>query len=177
MGRTKTLRGVLECKDGNRSVDVNVLDYVSPQRNRGWRVRKVWLWCSQLRASTPNDDNGRMVITAHVSTEIVKATFDSVVADNRVFGWMTREYHRRTTTSGSSTNFVFPTGDGIWSPNRFIIDSDTMLVKECWIAMSCTSDGTDEPNRIYNYMFELEEVKITPEESIIQQLKGIGQSV
>ena len=171
-----TLRGIIHCADGNRSKEVNVLDYVSPDRTRGWVIKEAWLWCQTIRATTPNDNHGQMIVQAQLSTEIVKPGFDQYVDDNRVFGWMQQQYNRRTTSGGSTTDYIVP-NSGLNTMCRFIVDSDTTIVKELWLGMSSSSDGADEPDRSWNYLIELEEVKISPEQSVFQQIKGMGQSV
>jgi len=171
-----TLRGVIECADGNRSHAQNVLDYVSPDRTRGWVIKDAWLWCQTIRAQTPNDDHGQMIIQAQLSTEEVAPVFDQYVNDNRIFGWMQQQYMRRTTSSGSSTDYILPNA-GLNVMCRFIIDHDTTIVKELWLGMGTSSDGSDEPLRLWNYLIDLEEVKISPEQSVFQQIKGMGQSV
>lgn len=176
MGRTMTLRGVIACKDGNRSQPKNVLDYVSPDRTRGWVIKDAWLWCQTIRAQTPNDAHGQMVIQGQLSTEAVQPIFDQYVNDNRIFGWMQQQYNRRTTTSGSSTDYIIP-NSGLNLMCRFIVDEDTTIVKELWLGMGSSMDGTDEPERLWNYLIDLEEVKISPEQSVFQQIKGMGQSI
>lgn len=171
-----TLRGVIECKDGNRSVPKQCLDYVSPDRTRGWRIKDAWLWCQTVRASTPNDDHGMMVIQGQLSTEEVKPIFDQYVNDNRIFGWMQQQYLRRTTSSGSSTDYIMP-NSGLNLMCRFIVDEDTTIVKELWLGMASSQDGSDEPARLWNYLIDLEEVKISPEQSVFQQIKGMGQDI
>ena len=171
-----TLRGVVQCPDGNRGIPHQCLDYVSPDRTRGWRIIDAWIWCATIRASTPNDDNGMMITQALLSTELVPPVFDSVVGDNRIFGWSLQHYLRRTTSSGGSTDYIIPNA-GMNTENKFVLDSDTTLVKELWIAMGSSSDGTDEPMREYNYLINLEEIKISPEQSVFQQIKGMGQEI
>lgn len=173
MGRTMTLRGVINCKDGNRALEVQALDYVSPDRTRGWRIKDAWLWVNQIRASTPNDSDGMMVTQAFLSTELVKGTFDSIANDNRIFAWAIQHYLRR---AGGSTDYIIPNA-GENTMCKFIFDDDTTIVKELWISMGCTSDGTDEPDRLYNYLINLEEIKISPEQSVFQQIKGMGQEI
>ena len=171
-----TLRGVIACKDGNRSGTKQVLDYVSPDRTRGWRIKNAWLWCQTIRASTPNNLNGMMVIQAQLSTEEVPPVFDQFVNDNRLFGWLQQQYMTRGTSSGGSTDYIVP-NSGLNVMNRFIIDNDTTIVKELWLGMGSSQDGTDEPERLWNYLIDLEEIKISPEQSVFQQIKGMGQDI
>lgn len=176
MGRTMTLRGMLVCPDGNRGAEKQLLDYVSPDRTRGWRIKDAWFWLGTVRASTPNDVNGMLYAQLFLSTEAVKPVFDSVVEDNRIFAWAGQQYLKKTTTSGSSTDFMLPNG-GQSTSNKFVFDDDTTIVKELWIGIGTSQEGTDEPEREYNYLINLEEVKVTPSESIMQQLKGQGQQI
>lgn len=176
VARTMTLRGIITCADGNRSPPIQVLDYVSPDRTRGWRIKDAWLWCQTIRASTPNDAHGMMVIQAQLSTQEVKPVFDQYVDDNRLFGWMQQHYLRRTTSGGSSTDYILPNA-GLNDRCRFIIDEDTTVVKELWLGMASSSDGSDEPEREWNFLIDLEEIKVSPEQSVFQQLKGMGQDV
>lgn len=171
-----TLRGTLECMDGNRSQSKQVLDYVSPDRTRGWRIKKAYLWLNTIRATTATDDHGMMIVQAVLSTEAVPQVFDQTVEDNRLFGWMQQQFFKRTTSSGSSTDYMLPNAG--WNlNNRFLVDTDTIIVKELWIQMSTAQDGTDEPNRKYNYLIECEEIKLSPEHSVFQQIKGMGQDL
>jgi len=171
-----TLRGIIQCADGNRSQPKNVLDYVSPDRTRGWVIKDAWLWCQTIRAQTPTDNHGQMIVQAQLSTESVPPVFDQYVNDNRIFGWMQQQYNRRTTSGGSSTDYILP-NSGLNLMCRFIVDEDTTIVKELWLGMGITSDGVDEPDRQWNYLIDLEEVKISPEQSVFQQIKGMGQSI
>ena len=117
-----------------------------------------------------------MVIQAYLSTEEVAPVFDQTVSDNRLFAWMQQQYMTRGTTSGGSTDFIVP-NSGLNTSNKFIIDTDTTIVKELWIQMGTSQDGTDEPVRTWNYLINLEEIKISPEQSVFQQIKGMGQSI
>jgi len=98
------------------------------------------------------------------------------VNDNRIFGWMQQQYMRRTTSGGSSTDYILP-NSGLNLMCRFIVDEDTTIVKELWLGMASSSDGSDEPPRLWNYLIDLEEVKISPEQSVFQQIKGMGQDI
>jgi hypothetical protein len=43
--------------------------------------------------------------------------------------------------------------------------------------MNSTTESSTSPTRHWGYMVTLEEVRVTPSQSIFQQIKGMGQDV
>ena len=60
---------------------------------------------------------------------------------------------------------------------EILVDPDTIITKELHIVMCSTTENDVSPVREWGYMIELEEMKVTPSESVFQQIKGMGQKV
>ena len=58
-----------------------------------------------------------------------------------------------------------------------LLDVDRLITNELWIHSFGVTEGTADLEIQANYYIELELTKITPSESVLQQLKGQGQSV
>lgn len=91
--------------------------------------------------------------------------------DNRSFGWALWCGYIREEASG---DFISAESEPM---ARFCIDPDTYVVKELWISMNSTTESSTSPTRQWGYMVVMEEVKITPSQSIFQQIKGMAQNV
>ena len=93
--------------------------------------------------------------------------------DNRIFAW--NQVHYR---GFDAQDYWLPHASTPASQN-FLIDLDRIITNDLFIyVMALTNDGivTPQPVRV-NYMIALEEKKISPSQSLLQQLKGIGQDI
>ena len=52
-----------------------------------------------------------------------------------------------------------------------------MIVKELWIGGNSTTESEESPVREWGYMITLEEIKVSPSQSVFQQIKGMGQDL
>ena len=174
MSRTFSLRGTYDLADNALGQHKNIFDYVSPDRSRAWKIREAWIFPKDLRAEIGGSD-GQFCLQAHLATDTWTLTeFDQVVdvADNRQCAWSTSQYVLRA----AGTDFLCP-ANGIPAGGVFICDPDTIIVKELYIAAAASSESTTSPTRAWNYVIVLEEIKVSPSESILQQVKGIGQDI
>lgn len=172
--KTFSLRGTYDIADNALGQHHNIFDYVSPDRKRAWKIVEAWIFPKDLRAEIGGSD-GQFCIQAHLSTDTwTLAAFDEIVdvSDNRQCAWSTSQYVLRA----AGTDFIAP-ANGIPDCGAFVCDPDTIVVKELYIAAAVSSESTTSPTRAWNYVIILEEIKVTPSQSILQQVKGIGQDI
>jgi len=172
-GRALTLRGTYKLDDGAIGEMTNILDYIGPDRTRAWRIVGAWIWPKDIQAET-GSSNETCAVGAMLSTDFFKVVqFNTCMdaGDNRQCGWMYKQYQRRA----DGTDYIVPNATSIPESCGFLIDFDTLVVKELYLTMFVRSEGSTNPSRTWNYLIALEERKVTPWESLFQQIKGIGQ--
>jgi len=178
MGRTFSLRGELTIADNailapsplNGSM---LLDYQSPDRRKAWKVNAAYMWPRDVDEEIGSTD-GMGILNATLFTDQMRVPgFNdmSAAGENRQFGWCQQQFLIRH----AGTDFAVANGgNGIAD---FLIDPDTLVTKEMYLGFFFRTESATSPERTWNYMIELEEVKISSNESILQQLKGIGQDI
>lgn len=171
-----SLRGTISFPDNGLGKAVRVFDYVSPDRTRAWRVARAYFWPVGIREDTGSDADGKMLTQATLFTDAIQSAHWNDLSDpteNRAFAWAFWAGYAR---ENGASDFITPE----CPPNgiaEFIIDPDTLVVKELWIIAGNTKEGTINPIREWGYMIVLEEDKISPSQSVFQQLKGMGQNI
>ena len=176
MGRTFTLRGTYTVDDNALGTQTKLLDYQSPDRRKAWKVKSAYMFPKDTRAEIgANDLQG--TLSAILWTDLVNRgngskDFNDLVnvEDNRQCAWLQRQYLLRA----GGTDFICANGAGM---GAFLVDPDTVVTKELYIEACFTTESSTNPSRTWNYIVELEEIKISSSESILQQLKGIGQDI
>jgi len=170
-----SLRGKVSMPDNSRVNPTRIFDYVSPDRTRAWKVTRAYVWPITIRADTSTNADGKYLAAWTLYTDDGSAVIWNDVSDpteNRAFAWSHWAGYCR---DNGSDDFITPEAQhGI---AEFVIDPDTLIVKELWIGGSCTKEGTTNPTREWGYMIILEENKISPSQSVFQQIKGMGQNV
>lgn len=169
-----SLRGKLTLADNAIGQTIRIFDYVSPDRTRAWRVKHAHVWPITIREDTGSDE-GKIAAQFAIATDDGWNTkWDGILdpTENRTFGWALWSGFVR---ENGSSDFICPESGYLTSP--FTIDPDTIVVKELWIAMCSTTESGTSPVRDWGYMVVLEEVKVTPAQSIFQQIKGMAQNV
>lgn len=169
-----SLRGTYTLVDNSNGAGLRIFDYVSPDRAKAWKVTRAYFWPSTVRADVMGDADARYLTQAVLMTDFKKGMEWNTVCDpseNRSFafgmwGGYTRENGGSDFIVGDTTQI-----------SEFVIDPDTMVTKEMWIAMSNTKEGTNNPSREWAYLIELEEIKVSPSQSLFQQIKGMGQKI
>lgn len=167
-----SLRGKINLDDNSTMKAIRLFDYVSPDRTRAWRVTRAYLWPVTQRAATGATE-GKIVVQAALATDKgVSANWNGIMdpEDNRAFAWCSWNGFLRD----ASDDFISAETTDI---QEFVIDPDPLIVKELWISAACTTESTTSPNRDWAYMIVLEEEKVTPSQSVFQQIKGAGQHI
>ena len=178
MGRVLTLRGTLTSDMNSfRVSETLALSYESPDRTKGWKVTGAWLWIADVEAQNTISANNNPVLYGALSTDKltqpVRISTVTSVEDNRLFGW-TQVHYR-----GFDTQNYFVPHASVPADQSFLLDLDRIVTNELYVYAGVKTNGgvvTPFPVTI-NYMIALEEVKVSPSQSVLQQLKGIGQNV
>ena len=187
MGKTMTLRGELDMQFGRSSTfgearEHQIFQYESPDRQRGWRVKYACVWVQEVYNTGAGD--GRTIGVYSLATDTlgpVQITDGDTAkewlgrmgaSDNRTIGWNTQDYQQRDNVDA---DFIMPTG-GMRPQCEFILDEDRILTNQLWIQSYGLTEETNLSTKL-NYYVVLEALKITPSESVLQQLKGMGQDV
>jgi hypothetical protein len=99
----------------------------------------------------------------------------TTASDNRLMGWTQIHYR------GFTTNNYFVPHASMPEQNRLLIDYDRIVTNQLYVyALMVANGGVLAPPNApvdINYYIELEEVTLSPSQSVLQQLKGIGQDV
>jgi len=170
-----SLRGKMSFADNSIRLPERIFDYVSPDRTRAWRVVRAVMWPITVRADTSSNADARYLTQCSLGTDWKKDVNWGTITDpteNRNFAWAMWGGFCRD--NGTDDYIV---GGGGQNFAEFWIDPDTLVTKELWIAWANTKEGTTNPIREWGYMIELEEVKVSPSQSVFQQIKGMGQDV
>ena len=178
MGRDLTLRGTLTAEMNlGTCAEALALAYESPDRTKGWKVTGAWLWLADIESQNTITANNNPVLFGSVSTDQLPAPVRysqiSSVEDNRLFGWTS--VHLR----GFDTNDYYLGHATVPADQSFLLDLDRIVTNELYVYAGIMANGgftNPLPVKI-NYLIALEEVKITPSQSVLQQLKGIGQNI
>lgn len=169
-----SLRGIVEFADNSIQVPIRIFDYVSPDRTRAWKVTRALWWPVEVRASIGAGTDAKMLCQASLATDHIKGQDWNNINDpseNRSFGWaMWAGYTREN----GGSDYITPEVDAF---AEFLIDPDTIVVKELWISAANTAEQATNPTRTWGYMIELEEIKVSPSQSVYQQIKGGGQDL
>ncbi len=173
MSRVFTLRGAFEVAD-NAIYQQEIFDYASPDRRMAWEITGAFFWPITIRGEIGASD-GQMNASMSLSTDIIGITaFDLILdpSDNRTCAWGTGGFSIR---NGGANDFL-----AYQSLNRvpeLLIDPDVLVTKELHLNFQSTSESTDSPTRKWGYMIVLRERKVSPEQSLFQQIKGMGQDI
>ncbi len=171
-GRVFSLRGKIEVVDMAVEANHLVFDYVSPDRAKAWKVESAWIWPITWRGDTGTGD-GVLGLHATLHTDQFKIQVNTMSdpTDNRSFAWAENKYNIRD----AEDEFII-SDSGFLRDAQFVVDPDTLITKELYITMATSSDG-DAVTREWGYMIVLREQKVSPSESLFQQIKGMGQDV
>ncbi len=174
MPRVFSLRGKIAVNDNQIVANHQVFDYVSPDRTRAWKVREAYIWPVVTQAAIHNN-NGFMVLCAALATDTGKFNKNELndPTENRMFAWAQQNYNTR---EGDGSNFITPNGFPL-NQARFLVDPDSIIVKELYINICNSADKDVSSPREWGWLIVLEEVKVSPAESLFQQIKGIGQDI
>ena len=190
MGRIMTLRGSWDVAFGVAS-DFGaiggrlIFEYESSDRTRAWRVRRAFVNIQEATGTGGGDtralmqcalltdqiDNKQSIITSAPTANRYQRCLGP--SDNRSIAWSTTDMLLRDNVTA---DWIVPHGNANPSWIEMLIDADRLVTNELYIL----SYGVTESGAYTwtgSYYIELEEVRLSPSESLFAQLKGTGQEV
>jgi len=173
MTKLLSFRGRIHANDNSISKNNNIFTYTSPDLTRAWKVESFYIW-PDPRPFRPTLLDGQWMLNASLATDEIEAGSFGVVqdvSDNRQIGWMSKGYNLRTGTVDFLTG---PTG---LEDNAALMDPDHIVNRNLYINFYTTSDSDESPDRGYNYLLILREVKVSESEAILQMVKGVAQDI
>jgi len=191
MGMTMTLRGGFDVNIGRgssygASTEHQIFAYESMDRTRAWRITYGSVWIQELLHGTGGGDSRAMVQWTLSTDTLGPVTISSGATarewqrrmgagDNRTIGWTIQDWQTRDNTNA---DFLTPGFGGSGGQGfQLLLDEDRIATNELWLQAFGVTEGGADLELQCNYYIEMEQIKITPSESILQQVKGIGQSV
>jgi len=190
MGRIMSLRGTVPLTVGSLSSYGaaglhQIFEYESPNRKRAWKVKKAVMWIQEALVGSGAADARALLQTALTTdgyfqeTKITNATtarrWERAIGpgDNRTIGWGLTDYGNRDNVSA---DWIMPHGAAPDMGNNLVLDPDRLVTSALYIATFAVIEGatTIGPFEM-GYCIELEEMTITPIQSLFQQIKGMGQ--
>ena len=173
LGRLFSLRGKLDVADNGVTANHPILDYVSPDRTKAWKVKEAYVWPVEWFGVAIGGP-GFLTCVAKLSTDTAKYNQNQMVdpSENRAFAFAQQTYNHRD----DNVHFVTPNGVPLGNM-RFLVDPDSLVTKGLYINI-CTATDVDVTNvREWGFMIILEEQKVSPQESLFQQIKGMAQDI
>jgi len=190
MGRKMSLRGQVPLTFGALtdygSANIHeIFNYESVNRKRAWKVNYAVMWVQEALVGTGGLDQRALLQTAlttdgysrdeiNVTSAATARAWERRIGpgDNRSIGWCITDYGSRDNTN---TDWVMPHGAATDMGGRLVLDIDRLVTNQLNIATFSVTESTAAINTAMGYYIELEEVSISPSESLFQQLKGVGQ--
>ena len=119
-----------------------------------------------MRADVGTDEGKYLAQFALSTDDGAYITWNTITdpTENRSFAWATWAGYSR---ENGASDFIMPEVSGF---AEFIVDPDVLIVKELWVAAASTKEGTVNPYRDWGYMVILEEKKISPSQSVFQDI-------
>jgi len=188
MGRIMTLRGDWMTDVGTHTTygtarGQKIFEYESPDRTKGWKVRRAVVWIQGATGGGGGD--ARALWQVSLLTDQLGRDFAAITStasanryqkaigpgDNRSIAWATQDMLIRDNVSA---DWIIPHG-AMNHGTELLVDADRVITNELYIvSYGLTEGATAEYDA--SYYIELEEVKLTPSESLFAQLKGMGQN-
>ena len=177
----KTVRGSIMVKPGGEPVQDLIFSYESQDRTRGWEIADAWIWISEVRPGYTWSSDFNVNVIANLATDSTggftgAAATNSVTDcdDNRLCAW-----HQKQWLGKATNDFLMPTASPGLDACNFLIDLERIVTTDLYLTaamMQSSTSGATVEHKL-NYMIVLREISISPSQSLIQQLKGIGQDV
>lgn len=152
----------------------NVLDI-----NRAWKVKEFKCWIQEDVEALAFTIPGYIGFDVQLSTdEIPSASMWNNAGENRALGWGTFGYNCADNTYDLRAGFTG--APRILMPGDYFIHPDHVVQNK--LTISAVGEGADnlvenKPGYTMNYIVYLEEVEITPNESIIFNIKSKAQDL
>ncbi len=173
MGRTFSFRGKILVSDNSVTANHQIFDYVSPDRTRAWKVKEAYVWVVDWW-QVALGGAGFLTLAAGLGTDTGKFNQNELIdpSENRLFGWSHQSYNHRN----NNVPFVTPNATPLGRMNM-LIDPDHLITKNMYLNVGTATDEDESSHREKAYCIIVEEEKVSPAESVFQQIKGIGQDI
>ena len=170
-GKTLTLRGTTALF--NTTTDFyleNILDYANVlDIEKGWKIRWFEVWPVALNPTATLARNTLSIEAILTTDSIPIAQRVNRADDNRMIGWSNSGYDCGTDPASKTGGFI---------GSQIVIDPDHVVQKELNIMFRLLANAALEgESRQMNYIVYLEEVKLTPSESIVSTIKQSAQNL
>lgn len=162
-----------------------IFAYEAQDQTKSWRIREVQCW---LNPMVESGGDSRAILYYCLSTDFLTPPPDTTTpglrtyaeqfnaSDNRGIAWGMVDYQNR---DASTADFRVP-GQGI-IPFGMIADGrravNYLILNTLTATESSAILPTGAGKNTINYRVLLEEIKVSPEESILHQVRGIAQDV
>lgn len=170
-GRTLTLRGTTEGFNANTDwYSENILDYANVlDINKAWRLRWFEVWPVESISLARTGSGYEVSLESILSVELPNPV-QNRADDNRLIAWSNQTYTMGGKATGANSQGILG--------QQIVIDPDHVIQKELNISFRMLG-GTEFENTDVNanYIIYLEEMEITPSESIISTIKQSSQSL
>lgn len=180
-GRCKTLRGLSYVELGKSNMNQSIFSYEAVDMRRGWKVTHAQAWWADPKTDMKNWNPAeyscvRMKIQTDTIADPTSPTTTATAlnpSDNREIGWVTRTYQAPNYVSGVVEGPVqFPVFEDC------IIDPDHVVTRELLLSFPVQGGPSSEGMFAYvAWIVHMEEISITPSESILQTIKGMAQDM
>lgn len=173
--RKFSLRGRIEgVQAASPAEDQVIFSYESSDLTRGWKVTGFHLWFSKARDWSGTSLKGFQFVNlfGKLQTDTI-GNSDLNASDNREFAWMSNTYFcNQKSDLGAQVNALIQRNT--WG----VTDPDHVIVRELLLSVGMhTSSDHESAEMDVSYLIEIEEFKVTPTETVLQIVKGTGQSV
>ena len=178
--KTMTLRGTWTQEPNKVGVQHRILSYESPDRTKAWKLKEAWIFpasVGEFDITIGRDE--RVMGFSLLETDVAEITMAEIhsVDDNRALAWGEHGYELSPNPSAAGNGFLWNGYQGILR-NQLLHDEDRIITNDLFCRITWFSGHSDTVDPIiWNYYVVLEAVQITPTEGILQQLKGIAQSI
>jgi hypothetical protein len=170
-GRTLTLRGTTEQFLANTDwYSENILDYANVlDINKAWRLRWFEVWPVNSLSLAFAGSGYELALESILSTEL-PTVVQNRADDNRLIAWSNQTYTMGGKSAGANSQGIIG--------HQVVVDPDHIIQKELNISFRMLGGSVFENSNVEaNYIVYLEEVEITPTESIISTIKQSAQSL
>jgi len=177
-----TLRGTIFDVVRDTFTQERILAYESRDRTRAWKITGCFVWPAEKVAPLFSKDGAIDSNTISCDATLWTDSVDDPIngsldlAENRSIGWCNQGWKVNVDPTTGKTRW--------WAPSSFkdmtelVIDVDRIATNELYIGIDWGSAILDDaPTLDWSFMIVLEEISITAQASLLQQLKGIGQSI
>jgi hypothetical protein len=184
-----TLRGEIEIPFGaatsyGTAAITRIFEYESADRTRAWKVRYANVWVQEAITGTGGGD-ARALLQVALTTDGYGKSEPNIVdagtagrweialgpSDNRTIAWSTTDMLIRDAVNA---DWIVPHGATLGSGTALICDFDRIITNELYIATYGITEGSGT-TQVSGYYIELEEIRVSPAESVVNQIKGVGQ--